>query len=206
MKKVLKVLLGLVVVVVGAALAIGFTADPKFDMRHDFVVDAPIGKVWDVASDPKTVPQWMPVHGEEEKIVSVKEAGLLEKVAKAGEQVAKTGDVDMKALSRHTYVHKNGTETTVEVLERDSKKRYVEHVIADTTGMAKIHHEMNWGWEMADAGDGKTRLTPFMYGSSAKPHGTLLIKVMSWTGMGKKFQEQMAKNVETLAKGGKVQN
>jgi len=205
MKKFLIVVLSLLVLIAGAVLAIGFTANASIDQRADFVVDAPIAKVWEVVSDPKRVADWMPVRTEDERIVEVKFPGALENAARMGEQAAKTGDVDVKKLDRHTYVHKNGATTTVEVVERTANKVIKEHVVDDTTGMAKMFPEMNWGFEVADAGGGKTKLTTFMVATAAKPLGTFVCKMMEWSGANEKFQGQMAKNVETLAKGGKVQ-
>src|SRR5207249_443417 len=120
-------------------------------------------------------------------------------------QAAKTGAVDAKKLDRHTYVHKNGATTTVEVAERTPNKVIKEHVVEDTTGMAAMFPEMSWGFELAEAEGGKTKLTPFMMGTARKPLGTFMCKLMDVSGQNRKFQEQMAKNVETLAKGGKVQ-
>lgn len=200
MKKVLKFLLLFVVLIVVAGLAIGFLASPQFEEREDFVIDAPIGKVWSVISDPSKTKDWLPAHSEEEKIVEVKTPGALETLAKAGEQVAKTGDVDVKKLTRHTYVQKNGATITVEVEESERNKRYMEHVVQETAGMSKFFPDVRWGFELAEAEGGKTKLTPVMRGTAAKPLGTLMNRVMRWTGQGSKFRRQMATNVETLAK------
>jgi uncharacterized protein YndB with AHSA1/START domain len=198
--KVVKYVLIFFVVLIVAALGIGFAADPKMVVKNEYVIDAPVAKVWAVISDRNQVKSWMPDHGNaDEKIVDVKAPSALELAARASEDAAKTGNVHAEKLTRHTYVHANGTETTVEVEKYEPNKTYAEKVVADTTGMAKMFPEMHWGFEMAEAEGGKTKLTPFMWGTAAKPHGTLMSKFAAMTGMNDKFQAQMAKNIEALA-------
>jgi len=200
MKKILVTLLVLVLLLAGGFLAIGFLAEPKFDVKHVFIIDAPPEKVWAIVSTPERVTDWMPIQSPEERITAVKRFGAA--AAAAAEGASAEGVTG--TASRHTYVHQNGLTSTVEVTRREVGKVYEEHVVEDMTGMASIFPDMSWGFEMAPADGGKTRLTPFMRGVAAKPMGTFMNAFMGATGMARGFQETMAKNVETLAKGGTV--
>lgn len=194
MMKILKVLLLLVVLALGAAAAIGFGSDAEFKGRHEVVIDAPVDKVWAIVSDPRRTPEWFPTDMEGGGVKEVKGASLAEKAL----DIAKEGDTS--ALSRHTYVRGDGKTLTMEVVDRQPKRRYLEKVVATDTGMDKLFPEMAWGFELEPAGTGQTKLILFDQGKAAKPMGTLARKLMTWSGSSKHFMESMAKGIEKLAK------
>lgn len=183
MKKVLIFLLVLILLVVGGALAVGFLADPSFNYRKEFVIDVPPAKVWEVVGDNKRTKDWLPKDD--------------------GGGVTETRPNSPKE-GQHIYVQGDGTTMTMEVVAREDGKKYLERVVASTSGMEKMFPEMTWGWEVADGGNGKTKLTSIMYGKAAKPLGTLMNRVMTATGGYDKFTKNMTENISSVAQGGKA--
>ncbi len=194
MMKLVKVLLLLVVLAIGGAAAIGFGSDPEFKGRHEVVLDAPVDKVWAIVSDPRRTPEWFPTDMDGGGVKEVKGATLGEKLL----DVAKEGYT--APLTRHTYVRGDGKTLTMEIVDRQYKRRYMEKVIATDTGMDKLFPEMAWGFELEPVGTGQTKLVLFDQGKAAKPVGTLARKLMGWSGSSKHFMESMARNIEKLAK------
>lgn len=180
MKKALLILVTGIGVLVAAVLAVGFFADAKFAGRREVVIDAPIGKVWEVVSSVKRTPEWFPkdLPNGGGGVASVREEGV-----------------------GHTYVRADGKTLTLEVVERSSKKKYIEKVVATDTGMDAVCPEMWWGFELAEAGDGKTRLTVVDGGTAARPLGVIARKAMEASGMVDQMFEKIARGVERVARG-----
>jgi uncharacterized protein YndB with AHSA1/START domain len=201
--KLIKVVALLVVLVFAFVLIVGFASSPEFEDRHEVLVDAPPGKVWEIVSDPKRTPEWLPKEMTDGGIVEVRTTPAGEKLLKGAEQLLKTGSVDPKSLGRHTYVRADKKTMTLEVVAYERNKKYMERVVETDTGMDSFFPEMQWGFELAEAGEGKTRLTVIDGGRAARPHGTFMGKMMAWTGRKRDLFEKMARNIETLAKGDK---
>lgn len=202
MKKLLKWLASIVALVVCGGAGIGFLADARFASRHEVVIDAPIGKVWDVVSEPNRVPEWLPPEPGGMGVAEVREAGLVEMAARALERSSK-GEA-RKSYGRHTYVTPEKKTITVEVVERESRRRLVEHVTATDTFLDDLFSDLSWGFELSEAGEGRTRLTVLDEGTARRPAGVLLVKAGEWTGMRRREKEKIARNVEAVAQGKKL--
>ncbi len=202
---VVKFLLLVAVLAAGAVLGIGFTQDPQLDVRTTVLIDAPVDDVWDVVSDPRRTPEWLPQDLGPIERTEVHAKGIVEKAAGVAIDAVLGGGTKAGTESpTHTYVGPKGSiDMQISTREKVGRKyRYMERVVRDTMGFDRFFASMAWGFELKPDGD-KTKLTVIQSGVAKKPHGTFLKAVLGWLGKTERNATRIARNVEAVAKGRK---
>jgi hypothetical protein len=192
--RLVKFLVLLVVLAALAAMGVGFTAQERFEDRDTFVIDAAPERVWALVADPRLTGRWLPPEMAGGGIVDVKEA------APPTGTSAPSAGADPLIGRRFVYHQKDGKTITIEVVERVAGRRCVDRVVESSIGFEGYFPELAWGFEVAAAEGGRTSLSPIQLGRAARPFGTLMRRMMEWSGETPKMHAELARAVERAVK------
>jgi hypothetical protein len=200
-KKVLFVIVGVVVLLVGTVVAVGFIADPKFDQRNMVVVNAPVERVFAVVADPTRCKDWMPQDIMPVESTELKAKGAAEKAAGAALNAALGSAANGANAATHVYHHKDGKTLEMQTVRIVPMKEVRERIVGGDAMIVGFFDEMTWGFEMQPAKDDpkKTELTCFAEGRSKKPVANFMNHLFEKLGVPRKHAEEMAHGVEQAA-------
>jgi hypothetical protein len=203
MKKVLKILGALLVLVIGAGLAIGFAHDAKFDQREVVIVNAPVEKVYALVGDPRNVSKWLPKSAGDIESTEMLGSGVLEKAAGAAIDKALGGGSAAGTMTpTHVYHLRGGKRMEMQIVSRKKDEEFLERMVGGDSGFEKMVSDITWGFDMAPAdGDStKTKLTVVSRGEAKKPLGNLIFAIGQMMGEAHKHAVEMGDNIEKALK------
>jgi len=202
--RLVKLLLLLLIAFSFGVIVYGYKQDDRFEHRDTYTIDAAPERVWALVADPRNTSKWLPPEMCGGGLVEIKEAaaptGTAAPAAPAPAVAEAAGSAAAFLGKRYVYLQKDRESITIEPTERVQGKRAVDKVVANTIGFEGYFPELAWGFEIAPAEGGRTTLTPLQIGRAAKPWGTIMVRMMEWSGETKKMHAALAKSVEAAAK------
>lgn len=203
--KILKIILGLIVLIVVAGAGAGFALDPKVSERNTLTIDAPVDKVFALVANPTRTKEWLPSGIGTIDKTEVKAKGVAEKAAGALLDAAMGGGTNAgKSAPTHIHTFADGKTLALQTTELKPNEKYMERVVETDMPLKNfmVVPGLEWGFEMQKnaADPKKTDLTVVMTGEATKPLGNVMHHVGSVFGMAKRNNEVMIRMVESAAK------
>jgi len=181
--RTLRVLGAVVLVGLGAVGGVSYGASDRDEFKHEVVIKAKPGAVWDLLSDPTKIPRWMP-----QDLLNIERVETIERPE--------------KGATTHRLVLRDGRVIELNVSKESDDKLTRASVVSPRTGSDQWYSSLEWGFETEKIDGTKTEsnLKFTMRYTLTRPFGVLRQSCRRLTGKSEADAKRIFEGIERAAR------